>query len=218
MTDEPRLSPRDQDEALAAEYVLGVLPLPDRMAAEARMRTDDGFAAMVTAWENRLAALNDGYAEAPPPPDGLARIEARLFPRERRRRPLLGWIAGALTAAAVVVLALVRLPLPDPARVVAQLGAEGSSLRFEARFDGDELTVIRLEGNPAPSGQVQELWLIAPDAAPVSLGLLADAALTVPYPEVPNGWTLAVSVEPAGGSPTGTPTGPVVAAGVIGDL
>ncbi len=63
---------------------------------------------------------------------------------------------------------------------------------------------------------MHELWIIAPDAAPVSLGLLADGPLTVQYPMPPRGWTLAVSIEPAGGSPTGAPTGPVIIATEIG--
>ena len=78
--------------------------------------------------------------------------------------------------------------------------------------------MIRVAGSAAPAGQVQELWIIAPDAAPVSLGLLQEASLAVPYPTLPQGWTLAVSLEPAGGSPTGAPTGPVLAAGVVGDV
>ena len=84
--------------------------------------------------------------------------------------------------------------------------------------NGAQLIVARVAGPAAPQGQVQELWIIAPDAAPVSLGLLGDAPLTVDYPDTPTGWTLAVSLEPAGGSPTGAPTGPVLAAGTITDL
>ena len=56
----------------------------------------------------------------------------------------------------------------------------------------------------------------SPGAAPVSLGLLADAPLAVDYPVPPRGWTFAVSIEPAGGSPTGAPTGPVILAVEIG--
>jgi anti-sigma-K factor RskA len=67
------------------------------------------------------------------------------------------------------------------------------------------------------NGQVYELWMLPNGgAAPVSLGLLPmmgeialplDAARTA---ILANTGTLAVSVEPAGGSPTGAPTGPVV--------
>jgi anti-sigma-K factor RskA len=62
---------------------------------------------------------------------------------------------------------------------------------------------------------VHQLWIIAPGSAPVSLGLLADADLTVTT-KAPKGWTLAVSLEPAGGAPDGVPTGPILAAVEIG--
>lgn len=219
MSDLP-LSPSEMDDALAAEYVLGTLDHAERLAAEARIARDPAFAAAVQAWENRLSGLNDGYAPVPVR-DLLPGIEARLFPRAPSRgfRWLSGWLAGALAAGAVAVAALVWLPILPPAAapVVAVLGRD-APLSFEARFRDGQLDVIRVSGEAAPTGQVQEVWLIAPDAAPVSLGLIPDRALSVPYPDLPAGWTLAVSLEPAGGSPTGAPTGPVLAAGVVGDL
>lgn len=219
-TDDTPLSPEDQTDALAAEYVLGVLPLPERLAAETRMKTDAAFAARVAAWEDRLAPLNEAYAEATAP-DLMPQIEARLFPRPvpaPRRNSLLGWLAGAATAVALVLAGMALLVPPSPGTLVAVLGEVDASLRFEARFDGDTLTVIRVAGSAAPAGQVQEVWIIAPEAAPVSLGLMPADRLAVPYPEAPAGWTLAVSLEPEGGSPTGAPTGPVLAAGLITDL
>lgn len=219
MTDLP-LSPREMDDALAAEYVLGTLDLSERLAAEARIKADPVFARAVQDWENRLSDLNEDYAPVPVP-NLLPKIEARLFPAPPKRRfgRLAGWLAGALTAGALAVLALVTLPIlpPTAGPVVAILG-EGDALRFEARFRDGTLEVARVAGSAAPAGQVQELWIIAPDAAPVSLGLLQEASLAVPYPTLPQGWTLAVSLEPAGGSPTGAPTGPVLAAGVVGDV
>ena len=218
-TDDIPLTPLEEDDALAGEYVLGVLSLTDRLAVETRLKNDTAFAALVTAWENRLAPLNDAYAEAPAP-DLLPQIEARLFPTPAKpvRRPIFGWLFGALTAAAVAAGAAFLLLPPPAAPVIATLGEADSPLRFEARFDGQALTITRVAGSAAPEGQVQEVWIIAPDAAPVSLGLLPGDSLTVPYPEAPSGWTLAVSLEPQGGSPTGAPTGPVLAAGTITDL
>lgn len=216
--DDLPLTPQEQDDALAAEYVLGVLSLPDRIAAEARAAKDPAFAARIAAWENRLADLNDSF-DTEPAPNLLPQIEARLFGKSPpQRRPLFGWLAGALTAAAVAIAAVAFLTPAPQAPIVATLGAETDPLRFEARHNGAQLIVARVSGTAAPAGQVQELWIIAPDAAPVSLGLLGDEPLTVDYPDTPTGWTLAVSLEPAGGSPTGAPTGPVLAAGTITDL
>lgn len=200
------------DDLLAAEYVLGVLALSDRAGVEARLKTDRALAARVAAWETQLSALNDGFAPAPAAPDLLPRIEARLFPQPRRWR---AWVGGALTAAALSLAALVLLPLPPPAPLVASLGAPDAPLRFEARHDGAALILTRTAGAAAPAGQAHEAWLIAPDAAPVALGLITDVSLRVPYPAAPEGWVLAVSLEPAGGAPGGAPTGPILATGTI---
>jgi anti-sigma-K factor RskA len=66
---------------------------------------------------------------------------------------------------------------------------------------------------------VPELWLIPADGVPRSLGViglggtqrvtLAPTLLEL----VADGAVLAVSLEPVGGSPTGAPTGPVIATG-----
>jgi anti-sigma-K factor RskA len=66
-----------------------------------------------------------------------------------------------------------------------------------------------------------ELWLIPPGDRPHSLGLIEPGRpvrLTVPPALVARATTdavLAVSVEPPGGSPTGQPTGPVIASGKL---
>jgi anti-sigma-K factor RskA len=209
MTD-TSISRRDEDDALAAEYVLGVLALPDRQAVEARVKADPGFAAMVAGWEERLSALNDDYAPAPAP-NLLPRLEARLFPKPSGsgRSMILRWLSGLMVATSLVIIAVATLIPPQP-ELVATLATGDARLSYEVRSFGDKLQVTRVAGLPAAKGQVHELWIIAPGAAPVSLGLLADAPLTVRYPAPPAGWTLAVSVEPEGGSPTGAPTGPVI--------
>lgn len=205
---------REEDETLAAEYVLGVQDLADRMAVEARMKSDPAFAALVTAWETRLSPLNDEFAEAPAP-NLLPQIEARLFPKAARpaKRGLF-WLLAPMAAA--IALATVFFLTPREALLVATLQTEDAALAYEARHLGNTLTITRVAGTPAAEGQVHELWVIAPGAAPVSLGLLDQAALSVEYPIPPKGWTLAVSIEPAGGSPTGAPTGPVILAAEIG--
>ncbi len=206
------------DDALAAEYVLGALDLAERASVEARLKTDAGLAALVVAWQNIMSGLNDDYAEAPAP-NLMPQIEARLFPvATKPARNWLGWLAGAAVAAAVALVFVLPQTGP-PAQLVATLAADPASdiadLIYEARYGEGELTITRLAGAAAPAGQVHQLWIIAPDAAPVSLGLLDGTALTLTYPAPTPGWTLAVSVEPAGGSTTGAPTGPVILAAQI---
>lgn len=221
MTDTP-LVPREEDDALAAEYVLGVQDLSERSTVEARIKADPDFAALVAAWETRLSGLNDDFTETPAP-DLLPRIEARLFPAPApvppRRRPgwgLLPWLSGMVSGIALFLLAIATVAPPRPALVVA-LATADNRLVYEVRSFGDTLRVTRTAGVPAVEGQVHELWVIAPGAAPVSLGLLESGPLVVDYPEPPPGWILAVSIEPDGGSPTGLPTGPVILTTRIGN-
>lgn len=215
MSDTP-LTPREADEALAAEYVLGVLDASERAEVAARIKREPIFAARVLDWEDRLAGLNDGFAEARAP-KLLPKIEARLFPKAAptRRFGVVGWLSGGLVAAALALVSITVLAPPRPAPV-AVLATADNRLAYRVTHFGGSLQVTRVAGVPAVAGQVHELWVIAPGASPVSLGLLEDRPLVVSYPVPPAGFVLAVSIEPEGGSPTGAPTGPVILTAEIG--
>ncbi|UXN74014.1 anti-sigma factor [Devosia sp. A8/3-2] len=66
-----------------------------------------------------------------------------------------------------------------------------------------------------------ELWAIQGGNNPVSMGVIpANQRSTVSItPEVMAGWgegsVLAITLEPKGGSPSGAPTGPIVAKGAV---
>ena len=214
MSDAPLLSPDEDADLLAAEYVLGTLDLAERAGAEARARVDAGFAARVRAWENRLADLNDDYHPVPAP-DLLPKIEARLFPRAAKR----GWFSGfagfgMATLAALALLAFLILQ-PTPPSMTATLVADAGPLRYEAVIAGDEMTLTQVAGTAAEAGRDYELWIIAGQNAPVSLGVVKGNVITMKAPTAEAGYVLAITLEPAGGSPTGGPTGPVVAAGAL---
>lgn len=221
MSEAPPLA-HEEDDLLAAEYVLGVLDLAERGPAEARLRRDPEFARRVADWENRLGGLNEEFAPAPAP-DLLPALEARLFAKAapRRRRGWFGGLLGMATAAALALAAFVVFvppavpPAPD---YTATLSATATGpLRFEASIMGQSLTITRAAGTAAEPGRVHELWLIAGDAAPLSLGLIEGEALTVALPDQPlaPGLVLAITLEPAGGGPGGKPSGPVIASGVL---
>ena len=78
ITPDPR-APRDPDDLLAAEYVLGVLPASERQAVADRAELDGALQARIADWEVRLAVLNAAYDEGPVPADLYPRIEAALF-------------------------------------------------------------------------------------------------------------------------------------------
>jgi anti-sigma-K factor RskA len=59
------------------------------------------------------------------------------------------------------------------------------------------------------------LWFIAGDNPPVSLGVIPAGGITLSLPSVTAGEVLAITVEPAGGSPTGKPTTAPIAVGKL---
>ncbi len=214
MTDRDTLPPDDEADALAAEYVLGVLAMDERMAVEARLRNDATFAARVAAWEARLSGMNDEFPELPPP-DLLPRIEARLFPVAPRRRVGWGWLGGLALAGSVAVAILVGRPAEPVLR--ATLTAPETALIFEAEVARDGmLTLARVAGAEAEPGRDYQLWAIGAAGVPKPLGLVEGAEVTLAA-AVAAGETLAVSLEPDGGSTTGAPTGPVLVTGVLTD-
>ena len=101
----------------------------------------------------------------------------------------------------------------------ATLTGAGQPLMMAASYDtrAHELTVRRTEGPAAEAGKDYELWIIPAGQAPISIGVVRDAALSIPLQELPEGATLAITLETLGGSPTGAPQGPLLVAAVIGD-
>jgi anti-sigma-K factor RskA len=85
---------------------------------------------------------------------------------------------------------------------------------FEER---GELRVATLMNRPVPAGSDYQLWMLPGGGAnPVSLGLISGVADTLlalspaALAVLAQTMTLAISLEPAGGSPSGQPTGPVI--------
>jgi anti-sigma-K factor RskA len=224
----------DEDNALAGEYVLGVLPAAARRAVEQRIATDPDFSSLVAAWQSDLSMLDEAYTPEIPPAGVKARIDAKLFagstqPAGGLWGSLVFW--RTLTAAAVaaaIVMAVIdtglinRLSGPDQAPVlVAELGAEGSAVGLIAALDpASGVLAITPAAFSPDDGKALELWLVPGEGAPVSLGLVPDdGGRLVIDPGVAGrlnaGALIAVSLEPEGGSPTGAPTGPVVLSGAL---
>ena len=125
-----------------------------------------------------------------------------------------------------VVERVVEVPQPAPppgARFVAVLQREAGAPAFLLTVDiGTKmLTVRRVAATPEP-GKSHQLWLVSDKfPAPVSLGVMGPgpfagpAALTSYGQDTINSATYAVSLEPEGGSPTGSPTGPLLFTGKL---
>lgn len=225
MSDDPTMTGENSDP-IAAEYVLGVLDARQRREVERRLEREPALVAEVAFWEQRLSGLTAGITPVTPPAEIWSRIDAALDSRNQSAAGQLSfwrWAAigsAALAGASLAVLFYVVV-LPSPrAPLIARLDAGGQP-GFVASIDtGGGITVV-----PAAMKNVDQralqLWLIAPGDRPRSLGLIdgeRPVRINVPTDlagRVSSDATLAVSVEPPGGSPTGLPTGPVIASGKL---
>jgi anti-sigma-K factor RskA len=186
--------------------------------------------------------MADSIAPVAPPANAWARIEAAVAapavaapavtsPRAVGLWDNIGfWRAFGISAAALVLLNvaglfyIARAPAPR-GPLMASLGQQSGRPGFVAAIgaDGRSLTIVPA-ALLASDQRAYELWLIPAGGKPHSLGLIAPGKpmqISVPrelIPQVRSGTTLAVSAEPPGGSPTGQPTGPVIAHGALTSL
>jgi anti-sigma-K factor RskA len=239
MSEDPIVTGADPDMA-AAELALGLLDGEERAAALRRVLTEPGFAGEVERWRGHLAILFDLWPEAHPSRDLLARIERMLDGKPAPAARRWGWPAATAAASAIAAsLALVLMlhpgtgPVPQPQPTIAAKAAPMLVAAIMPDAKGDMVKAVydpgsgmmRLTGaRMADTGKSAELWVIASDGVPHSLGLLpAGKAMAMPVKMTMRhmmapGSVLAVSVEPDGGSPTGLPTGPVVAKGALSEV
>jgi anti-sigma-K factor RskA len=183
----------DVEEPSAPPPVLAPAPKSERGAdvidLAGRVQRWRGFAVGMSA----IAALLAVYV-------AISQFAPGLLPAGR----------GSQTAAA---------PMAAPqARLVAVLQQEPTAPAFLLTVDPQDrtMTVRRLTAIPDP-GRSYELWLISNNnPKPVSLGLVGSGEFTTrPLPQGFNASAMpaanyAISLEPAGGSPSGVPTGPIL--------
>jgi anti-sigma-K factor RskA len=235
MSEDDTIDPGGGGNMIAAEYVLGVLGASERREVERRLAHEPELAAEVAFWEERLAGLADGITPVTPPPEAWSAIEAMLSAGPTRPAPLWQSLAfwrgfaiastavAAASFAALIYIGLVTGGPPARAPLMATLGGTSGQPNFVAAVtaSGDSLTVVPaslLTSDP----RAIELWLIpVGETRPRSLGLIQPGQpirLQIPPDlagRVTPDATLAVSLEPPGGSPTGAPTGPVIATGKL---
>ncbi len=234
MTDQTIQPPPEErdDDFEAAEFALGLTPADIYPATRDRVLRDRRFALLVAAWQERLAAMTNDLKEVRPKRRVKQQILARVFPR-KARVPLMErlWVWQGIALGALVLAAYLATPLlrPDaPSRATGpifatELVGDDSGYQVFAVLDPSRQGIaLRRVAGEVPAGRVLELWAILPDAAPVSLGVVPPEPEHLPLPpefaSQINVLTLAISDEPPGGSPTGAPTGTVLALGVVSEL
>ncbi|WP_419903125.1 anti-sigma factor [Kiloniella sp.] len=237
MSDKANIDPgmgsgRDEDDALAAEYVLGVLDRAARSSLALRIENDPAFARLVSDWEARLIDLNEAYEAQTPPASVKVALDKHLFDRPEPENSRSIWnslafwrliSAGAVFGLiAIVLISLWTLNQPAGQTLVASLSSDNRTEQFVALYETDTQTLrISTLSADKPTDKDYELWIISGDNPPKSLGLVGgvgDKALRVTaslQAKFVEGVTLAVSLEPEGGSTTGLPTGAVIAVGIV---
>jgi anti-sigma-K factor RskA len=212
-------------DRLAAEYVLGTLRGPARQRLERWRATSTLVDEHCVAWEERLTPMVQRLQAVPPPAHVWQDIQRRLdLSVSPRRSALRTW---AVAASVLLVLALGtwwywRTLGPGHLAEVATVTAPSGTLMWQVEVYGRPGATRRLNvraGDLAarPAGHDYELWALPKGGAPVSLGVLPYVRATTQRALTPtqqqalaHAAQLAVSLEPAGGSPTGQPTGAVV--------
>ena len=232
----PDRSPRL--DALAAAYALGTLAAAPRRRLAGLGQRDPAVAAAIREWEWRLAVLAETVPAITPPPKVWEGIQNRLGHSKvgdanRRFSAGTGWwgslslwrglaVAGFALAFALAITTLPPGERPLESVVVVLAGPDAKPALVATAERGSRfLTVKAVAPLAIARDRSLELWMLPNGKPPVSLGLVPAtgidrvalrSAVGITLQDIP---TLAVSLEPAGGSPTGAPTGPVLYTGSV---
>lgn len=196
---------------------------------------NDWFAALFARWPSveapaSVASRLDATLDA----RSAGRVSAANDNGGRwRTMAMAASLVACLLLAVTTILALrpapapVRVPVPVPVTVaappplIAAITPTAKGAPIAAAYD-KATGAIRLAGGvDVPAGRSAQLWAIRGTDAPRPLGVMSasgPAQMIVPASAraaMAADTLLAISIEPAGGSPTGLPTGPVVAAGKL---
>jgi anti-sigma-K factor RskA len=213
-------------DALAADYVIGTMRGAAPRRFEALLPAHAGLRRATVEWQERLMPLTQGASRCS--------CRARLAPSptawtDARRRAAL--------AAPVFWRGLdIRQRRRDRSRGLSRQSAPGAPCRrlagrdtgaagaapaapIVASISGDGTTLVTRPIVPVAlrPDRSLELWAVPKDGStPRSLGVLPaarGATVALRAKVLADVDTLAVTIEPPGGSPTGKPTGPIVYAG-----
>ena len=231
------MTEREDIDELAAEYVLGTLPAAERSAIAERRLTDAKLDQALSNWEQRLAPLLEAVPPVAPPEKMFEKIQSRIasslsvISLQQHRRALAKqtrtWriAAGGMTALAASLAGFIlwtgaATHSSQPTYVaVLQEESQKPAFLMTVNMKTHMCSIKTVTPRPDPDKNY-ELWMVHEDLKqPMSLGVIAKSDIEempmVSYvdPDLNMNATFAVSLEPAGGSPTGAPTGPVMYAG-----
>jgi anti-sigma-K factor RskA len=228
-------------DTLIDEAVLGLADDADIERLELLARKDPVIAARLEKARHRFSELDDTADDVQLPDGFWNRVALHLGPSAEQsddpvstsdnvvqlstvQRSLAKWRGAALggMAAALLmgfVLGWTTLQTAQPVVVAVLLNAQGEAIALVESRPDNTTQVTLLERPDVPSNQVMQVWTKPEDdGLPVSLGLLTTGlsrVLTIEGLPPPTPQQLyEITVEPAGGSPTNLPTGPIFGKGL----
>lgn len=215
--------------ALAADYAIGLMPATARRRFDALLLDDPALRVELGHWQTALASLTGALPERPVPERVWQGIQARIEPQVLHlpaKKPFWKQFRVLAAACAVVVAIFVGVLYQRDYGVAynATLVAANQQPALQVKAFADHLQIEPLTLAAVEAARDLELWAIPAGGKPISLGVVPSAGkgriqlseaqrtlLTAPL-------TLAVTLEPRGGSPSGQPTGPVLYKGELASL
>jgi anti-sigma-K factor RskA len=198
------MSMHDDDNSLAADYVMGLLDDAEQAVAERRLTEDAAFAGAVSAWRERLADL-DATAEPVAPSAALWKrvvetIETKPAAAPSSPRHLTLWdnirfwravgIAGTCAALLLAVIAIATLGTSERLRtdlaalaqrkpvyvaILVNDATKEAGAVVNAFADG-RVEMIPLKAIDVPAGRTLQVWTLWDRAVgPKSIGLTGQA-------------------------------------------
>jgi anti-sigma-K factor RskA len=219
--------------AIADEYVLGLLETSEAAAVEAAMEWDDELRAAIASSRERFLPLDTAVEPATIKGELWSNIESRL-PLQSKSASLKPthtandnrtkhWRAIAVSAIAATVVLAAGLTFSltrttEPLVIAVLLNETGEVQAVVEDFGNERATVRMLADFAVPGDKTIQVWTLpSKEIGPVSLGLIdgvRSARLDGPALPTPRSDQLyEITLEQAGGSPTGRPTGPILAKG-----
>jgi anti-sigma-K factor RskA len=229
--------------AVADDYVLGLLDEAEAARVEDEIETNPALVEAIAEARERFLPLDTATEPAAVEPSLWERIETSLPAQAAEapsvasvspRRPSAGndndgakvrsgWRATAISAIAASLILAVGLVWSmsravEPVVVAVLLNEAGEVQAVVEDFGNDSATVRLLADFAVPEDRTMQVWTLpSREMGPMSLGLLEEAnsatlsGSTLPRPQ--DAQLYEITLEQEGGSPTGRPTGPILAKG-----
>ena len=224
---------------IADEYVLGLLSEDEMAEVENEIERNSALANAVAEARERFLPLDTNIDPAAVSPVLWDAIATRL-PEQTAAEPSIvsvspripmagndnsraGWRATAISAIAASLMLAVGLVwsmtrVAEPLVVAVLINEAGDVQAVVEDFGNDTASVRLLTDFNVPADRTMQVWTLpSREMGPMSLGLLEDAhsarlsGSTLPKPQ--DAQLYEITLEQEGGSPTGRPTGPILAKG-----